>query len=60
MNAHHEELPFVLPLSEWGESWGVLVDTRTAAVAGEQVEIAAHGSYAVTGRSLVIMKRLRG
>jgi len=60
MNAHHEDLEFVLPLSEWGEKWGLMVDTRSADVSlGEvAVEAEAHKSYTVMGRSLVVMKRL--
>jgi isoamylase len=58
MNAHHEEIEFVLPLSDWGERWGLVVDTRSAEVALDAVEIAAHGSYRVMGRSMAVMKRL--
>ena len=58
MNAHHEDLEFVLPLSEWGEKWGLLVDTRSADVSLGEVEVEAHKSYTVMGRSLVVMKRL--
>ena len=58
MNAHHEELEFVLPLSEWGEKWGLLVDTRSAAVPRDEVQVGAHGSYKVAGRGLAVLRRI--
>jgi isoamylase len=58
MSSHHEESDFVLPLSDWGERWGLLLDTRSASVALGETEVAAHGTYRVLGRSLVVLKRL--
>ena len=58
MNAHHEDLEFVLPLSEWGERWGLLVDTKSVEVALDEVEVEAHHKYTVVGRSLAVLKRL--
>jgi glycogen operon protein len=60
MNAHHEDLEFVLPLSEWGERWGLVADTRSAEVTLGAVEVEAHGKYTVVGRSMAILKRLPG
>src|SRR5262249_45641838 len=56
MNAHHESLSFVLPLSEWGDRWELLVDTGADVVEARQV--AAHGGYSVIGRSLAVLRRL--
>ncbi len=58
MSTADDELDFVLPLSEWGERWGLLLDTRSAKVALEETTVAAHGTYRMASRSLVVLKRL--
>jgi isoamylase len=58
MNAHDGDLDFVLPLSEWGERWGLLVDTASAEVALQEIEVAAQGIWRVAAQSLVVLKRL--
>ncbi|GLY29940.1 glycogen debranching protein GlgX [Kineosporia sp. NBRC 101731] len=55
-NAHHEDLQFTLPPSEYGESWRVVLDSQLAATPEEQVnEAKAGGTLLVEARSLVVL-----
>lgn len=55
-NAYHEPLDFVLPAIEWGESWEVLIDTRTAAAIEKSVPAGAGTKYTLVERSMVVMR----
>jgi glycogen operon protein len=58
-NAHHEDIEFTLPNSDYGTSWTVVVDTSTGAVeqpGGDMFE--AEGHVNVPARSLVVLQRV--
>jgi isoamylase len=58
-NAHHEDIEFTLPGSDYGTSWTVAVDTSTGAVeppGGDPVD--AEGRINVSARSLVVLQRV--
>jgi isoamylase len=58
-NAHHEDIEFTLPGSDYGTSWTVAVDTSTGAVeppGGDTVD--AEGRINVPARSLVVLQRV--
>lgn len=54
INAHHEEIPFVLPELRSGKSWRALVDTSWHDH-GQRSMHDAGGSYGVKPRSLVLL-----
>ena len=56
-NAHDDTVDFCLPGEEYGPSWDVLVDT--AGLAAEGNPVAARGTIALTGRSLVLLRSQR-
>ncbi len=55
-NAYHEPLDFVLPAIEWGESWEVLIDTRTADQVENRLPAEAGTKYTLLERSMVVMR----
>jgi len=60
-NASEIMLEFVLPPGDYGEKWGVVLDTSTAAglpPAGEGVVVAAGATVPVPDRSLLVLGRL--
>ncbi|SOD73274.1 isoamylase [Jatrophihabitans sp. GAS493] len=54
-NAHFDDIDFVLPPSEYGLSWEVVVDTDETHL-DEQSPVAAGGTTTVGGRSVVVLK----
>ncbi|MGH9022605.1 MAG: glycogen debranching enzyme, partial [Acidimicrobiia bacterium] len=64
MNAHHEDLAFVLPEQRFGESWTVILNTATRGAGDptrqgiEEPETCKAGSeLTVNARSLVVLRR---
>jgi glycogen operon protein len=55
-NAYHEPLDFVLPAIEWGESWEILIDTRTADQVDNRLPAEAGTKYTLLERSMVVMR----
>lgn len=56
MNAYHKPLDFVLPAIEWGESWEILIDTRTSKPIEKSVPAEAGSKYTLVARSMVVMR----
>ncbi|XXF79585.1 glycogen debranching protein GlgX [Myxococcaceae bacterium GXIMD 01537] len=56
LNAHHEPVEFLLPATEWGADWELLVDT-TAAGESQHTHTQAGGRVQVQGRSLCVLRR---
>ncbi len=55
LNAHHEEIPFQVPVTHAGQEWEVMLDTATAT--GEPPAIVENKEeYPLSGRSLVLMR----
>jgi isoamylase len=54
LNAHHESLDFTLPPSEYGQSWQIVLDTRTAEPA-ESKSVDALEMVDVAARSLLVL-----
>ena len=55
-NAYHEPFDFMLPAIEWGESWEVLIDTRTADQVENRLPAEAGTKYTLLERSMVVMR----
>jgi glycogen operon protein len=55
-NAYHKDLDFMLPAIEWGESWEVLIDTRTAGQVENKVPAEAGTKYTLVSRSMAVMR----
>ncbi|HKT73438.1 MAG TPA: glycogen debranching protein GlgX [Steroidobacteraceae bacterium] len=55
-NAHHEEIPFLVPISLGTHAWWTVLDTAVEARPFEQRRHQAGTSYALQGRSLVLLK----
>lgn len=53
LNAHHESLPFVLPVTKGDVDWELLFDT--ADPARRDIRYAASSEYELAGRSLTVM-----
>jgi isoamylase len=58
LNAHHEVIPFTLPVIDHGNHWHRLLDT-TEADAHNTAEHAAGTPYPLQGRSLVLLMQLK-
>ncbi len=54
LNAHHEELPFVLPWLDAGQAWVREFDTTDANA--PQCRFEGHARYALKGRSLAVLR----
>ena len=64
MNAHHEQIPFVLPAMPENSGWIALVDTSCQTTQGEQAYYHGGESYPLQARSLALLvergsKRIR-
>jgi glycogen operon protein len=59
-NAHYEDIEFTLPGPDYGQSWGVVVDTAAGEVSAEPgIEtVSAGGTLTVVARSLVLLQRV--
>jgi len=57
LNAWHESIAFVLPGTEWAESWQLVVDTTTGQCHPDDESVKAGEEVAVEGRSLVLLVR---
>ena len=55
LNAHHEEIPFILPPTDEGAQWRVLIDTfyEVGQESGQAFE--SGQAYPLRGRSLVLL-----
>ncbi|MBW0114892.1 glycogen debranching protein GlgX [Pseudonocardia abyssalis] len=70
LNAHHEDIDVVLPGSDYGSRWAVVVDTTSGVVttlatapgmaAADPDTVGAGATYTVTARSLVVFQRTEG
>jgi isoamylase len=61
MNAHHEEIPFLLPTVASGMLWIVLVDTSCRIERGCNIQYEAGTTYPLQARSLALLvQRQRG
>jgi isoamylase len=61
MNAHHEEIPFLLPTAASGMLWIVLLDTSCRIEQGCNIQYEAGTTYPVQARSLALLvQRQRG
>jgi isoamylase len=61
MNAHHEEIPFLLPTAASGMLWIVLLDTSCQIEGGGNVQYDAGTTYPLQARSLALLvRRQRG
>ena len=60
LNAHHEDLPWVVPGAPWGESWEVVLDTATSTVAdlAGEGELKAGDTVDVVARSVRVLRRV--
>jgi glycogen operon protein len=57
VNAHHEEIPFVLPAHRAGVRWEVALDTTQATGKPRRTRLIRGGhSYPLEGRSLVLLR----
>ena len=57
-NAHHETMPFVLPAGQWGEAWGVIIDTNDPQLEEGSVAYKAGDEVPVESRSVVVLRRV--
>jgi glycogen operon protein len=55
-NAHHEEIPFVLPRFLTDKAWWTVLDTSAEALPFEQRRHEAGGLYPLQGRSLAVLR----
>jgi glycogen operon protein len=55
-NAHHEPLPFTMPPPEFGERWGVTIDT-SAELGERDAQAAAGETLDVAARSMIVLSR---
>ena len=53
-NAHHEELPFVLPPEKFGKEWTKIIDTTTNKIE-PQGKFKAREEITVAGRSIILL-----
>ena len=61
MNAHHEEIPFLLPTVASGMLWIVLIDTSCQMERGGNPQYPAGARYPLQARSLALLvQRQRG
>ena len=59
-NAHHEDIPFILPAQPAHARWEVVVDTSHADGRGEMGRFySSHGTYPLQKRSLAMLVQLR-
>ncbi len=57
-NAHHEPVPFRLPMRpDWGERWVAVLDTNEP-MPTEGEETGAGGEVVVVGRAVVVLRRV--
>jgi len=60
-NAHHEDIPFTLPVEPSYARWEVMVDTSYADEKGTVGHFySSHSTYPLQKRSLVVLRQLRG
>jgi len=61
MNAHHEEIPFLLPTAASGMLWIVMLDTSCRTEQGGNIQHEAGTTYPLQARSLALLvQRQRG
>jgi glycogen operon protein len=54
LNAHHEPIPFTLPVTKYGQRWERLIDTAEAGNGGEALQ--GDKPYQLRERSLVVLR----
>jgi glycogen operon protein len=54
LNAHHEAIPFTLPLHKEGQTWELLLDT--AAMPAEPKFLQGRERYDLQGRSMAVLR----
>ena len=59
LNAHHEEVPFLLPEVPDGPSWTALVDTAEPE-APQRARLPAGETFALQGRTLALLSAQTG
>jgi glycogen operon protein len=57
INAHHEDVPFVLPARRFGLRWAVELTTVDPSVAAGDWTVPSRGEVATTARSITILRR---
>jgi isoamylase len=57
-NGHHERLDFTLPSNDWATRWMEVVNTATSCIGNSETIYAAGARVVMTGRSLVVLKRI--
>jgi isoamylase len=56
-NAHDDTLDFTMPEDRWGDRWSLLIDTAAPELLDGDRECKAGDDLAVTGRSVVVLRR---
>jgi len=57
-NAHDDQVDFTVPDGRFGTAWELLLDTADAALRGDSEQLAAGTVRPVTGRSVVVLRRV--
>jgi glycogen operon protein len=57
-NAHHGPVQFTLPGTEFGEAWTTTIDTASDVVDEDGATVKAGDDVEVSGRSIVVLKRV--
>ncbi|HSD59811.1 MAG TPA: glycogen debranching enzyme GlgX, partial [Burkholderiales bacterium] len=59
-NAHHEEIPFILPGYRPGFPWALVLDTRQRVGPGGTLHYRAGDVFPLAGRSLALLSQVAG
>ena len=57
LNAHHEDIPFLLPANSPGCRWEAMLDTCCPSLPAEGLRFAARKPYPLRGRSLALLRQ---
>jgi glycogen debranching enzyme GlgX len=55
LNAHHEEIQFVMPTALLGREWHIVLDTTYPGGRASEVRLSAGAAYPLQGRSLALL-----
>jgi glycogen operon protein len=55
LNAHHDSIPFLLPITKVDQEWEVLLDTSTPS-GGPPAVVESKEEYLLRGRSMVLLR----
>jgi glycogen operon protein len=58
INAHHEDVTFMLPARRWGQTWALELGTADPEVEPGSATYAARHPIDTVGRSLTVLKRV--